>query len=89
MSIKAVWVAVSRSSNRQPFFTVSEDEPGSPYSANITHRPLPSDKLCESFQELCAHLRYLGFTPLPEQYFQPTASDNLEWFLRRVPECTE
>jgi len=84
-----VWVTVWKV--QQPrtrwTYTLTEDQPSSPNDGLIRDRPLPNDKLCRSYAELCVWLYRYGCAPPPPDYFTPTheeIDEGIESILRRV-----
>ena len=52
-------------------YTLSEDTPDSPNDGPIRARPLPNNRLCRSYPELCVRLYRYGCAPPPPDYFAP------------------
>jgi len=84
-----VWVTVAgiRNSRRRWTYTLTEDTPASPNDGTTCEHPLPTDKLCHSYAELCVWLYTYGCAPPPPDYFAPTheeMDEGIESILRRV-----
>jgi len=84
-----VWVTVAdvRNSRRLWTYTLTADKPGSLKNGTPRDRPMPTDKLCHSYAELCVWLYTYGCAPPPPDYFTPTheeMDEGIESILRRV-----
>ena len=84
-----VWVTVAgvQNSRRNWTYTLTEDKPGTPKRGTMCDSPIPSEKLCRSYPELCVWLYTYGCPLPPPDYFAPTheeIEDGVESILRRV-----
>jgi hypothetical protein len=72
-----VWVMVNGVTQPRTHWTylLSQDEPGRSRDVDSHDRPVPSDRLCYSYTELCVWLQTYGFTPPPPDYFTPTPEE--------------
>jgi len=69
-----VWVTVAgvQHSPTRWTYTLTEGKSGSRTDGTRGDRPLPTDKRCYSYLELCDCLCLYGVTPPPPDYFAPT-----------------
>ena len=74
---KGMWVTVDRVTQAwdQWFYTLTDEEPGSPRSCTIHNRQTPINQHCRSYTELCAWLHIYGLTPPPLEYFASTPEE--------------
>jgi len=84
-----IWVTVAgvQQSLTRWTYTLTEDNPGGLNDGASRDRPLPTDKRCYSYLELCDWLCFCGFTPPPPDYFHPTPQERdegAESILRQV-----
>src|SRR5262245_30972689 len=84
-----IWVTVTgvRNSRRNWTYRLSEDEPGSQKDESLHDGPLPAERLCQSYPELCVWLYKYGCLPPSPDYFTPTheeAAYGVDTVLRRV-----
>lgn len=88
--VQPVWVEVENI--KQPpskwRFMIWTDEPGSSNFSNVSDRPIPLDRPCDSYAQLTMWLQTKGLNIPPLEYFMPTAEeieDGQESVVRRVP----
>jgi len=68
-------------------YTLTEDTPGTSNDGPMRDRPVPTERLCRSYAELCVWLQTYGYPPPPPDYFAPTpeeVDEGIESILRRV-----
>ena len=69
-----VWVTVAGVQQPRTLwtYTLTEGNHGSRTDGTSDDRPLPTEKRCYSYLELCDWLCLYGVTPPPPDYFAPT-----------------
>ena len=75
-----VWVTVAGVQHTPTRWTymLTEDNPASLNDRTSGDRPLPTEKRCYSYPELCDWLCFYGFTPPSANYFAHTRQEQDE-----------